>query len=250
MRIIRVIKQVISYFCLFFYQTSFAAPPFITDDPAPVEYKHWETYYFAAVDKTNASTDYNLPGIEINYGLLSNLEVNLTFSYALTIPHTSNSSGTASGISDTEIGLKYLFIKETDTRPQVAFAPAICLPTGNANRSLGNGRTWEIFPIWLQKSWGSWTSYGGGGYAINSAPGMLNYFFGGCVLQRQINTNWMLGGEIFSQGADSSSTSSFTLINMGGSYNFTENLSILFSVGHSVVGEDNLVSYAALNWNI
>ena len=30
-------------------------------------------------------------------------------------------------------------------------------------RGLGNGRAWCKIPLWIQKSWGPWTTYGGGG---------------------------------------------------------------------------------------
>jgi len=31
-------------------ETAFAGPPFLTDDPEPVPFKHWEAYLFSAVD--------------------------------------------------------------------------------------------------------------------------------------------------------------------------------------------------------
>ncbi len=60
------------------------------------------------------------------------------------------------------------------------------LPTVNSDKGLGNGRTWYTLPVLLQKSWGDWTTYGGGGRAFNSAHGMRDYNFGGCPLQRKV----------------------------------------------------------------
>ena len=37
--------------------TAFAGPPFLTDDPEPVPYKHWELYLFSTVDASSKSTD-------------------------------------------------------------------------------------------------------------------------------------------------------------------------------------------------
>jgi len=57
--------------------------------------------------------------------------------------------------------------------------------------------------MWLQKSWGPWTTYGGGGYVINPAPGQRNYCFGGWLLQRDFSERLTLGGEFFAQGKSS-----------------------------------------------
>lgn len=49
----------------------------------------------------------------------------------------------------------------------------------------------------VQKSFGEWTSYWGGGYVINEAEGQKNYAFGGAQIQKDIGKKWSLGGEIF-----------------------------------------------------
>ena len=107
-------------------------------------------------------------------------------------------------------------------------------------------------PFWLKKSWGEWTSYGGVGYAVNSAiymnVAMRNYPYAGWLLQRNINEHLILGVEIFSQGAVSIPTRSFTIINAGGYYKFTKNFSLLFSAGHSVAGEQHIAGYLGLYW--
>jgi hypothetical protein len=55
MRHIRLIS-----FILLFVATSpvttFAGPPFLTDDPEPVPFKHWEFYLFGTVDAPGSAT--------------------------------------------------------------------------------------------------------------------------------------------------------------------------------------------------
>jgi hypothetical protein len=55
------------------------------------------------------------------------------------------------------------------------------LPTGNENRGLGAGHVRAFLPVWVQKSFGEWTTYGGGGYWINQDDnlGDKNYWFAG-----------------------------------------------------------------------
>ena len=147
-----------------------------------------------------------------------------------------------------EFGLKYRFIQETDYRPMVGVFPLLEIPTGDVNRGLGNGRAWGKLPLWLQKSWGSWTTYGGGGYAINPAPEQRNYYFGGWLLQRNFGERLTLGGEIFAQGKSSDDTRSFAVFNLGGFFKITPNFQILFTGGHTLAGGNHTIGYLGLYW--
>jgi len=176
--------QHLCFFMLFlalvspFTTPAFAGPPFLTDDPEPVPFKHWEFYLFSTVDATRKSTNGTGPAFEFNVGALPNLQVHLVLPLAFTAPQDEPS---AYGLGDMEFGLKYRFIQETDYRPMVGVFPLLEIPTGDANRGLGNGRAWGKLPIWLQKSWGPWTTYGGGGYAINPARDFGPRVFGTLV---------------------------------------------------------------------
>lgn len=228
---------------------TFAGPPFLTDDPEPTEYRHLEVLPFATFDKFRYGKTIEAPALELDYGLRPNLEVNTTLFYTYEITHEAGASQkTTQGISDAEFAMTFRIIDETKYVPQVAFCPSITTPTGDATLGLGNGRTWQTYPLWAQKSWGKWILDGGGGYAVNYAQDAFNYFFGGILLQREFNDQWILGGEIFSQGKSDVDTPASTLLNLGGTYNFSETFSLLFSVGHSIVGANNLISYFGLNW--
>lgn len=226
----------------------YAGAPFLTDDPVPITLKHWEAFLFSDIIKSNLSDEepqLAAPGLELNYGAMPNLQLHLITYYGWSLP---GAAPPANGISDTEIGIKYRFIEETTSRPQMAFAPFIELPTGNANNRLGNGKTWYKIPFWLQKSFGKWTTYGGGGYVINPQEGMKNYAYGGWELQKQLNDKLILGAEIFSQQAISIDTPAYTLINAGGYYLINEHFNILFSAGHSIIGPTHLLGYIGFYW--
>jgi hypothetical protein len=42
---------------------TFAAPPFLTDDPVPVDYQHWEVYLFANGDHESGNYTINSPAL-------------------------------------------------------------------------------------------------------------------------------------------------------------------------------------------
>jgi hypothetical protein len=222
-----------------------AGPPFLTDDPEPVEFKHWEAYLFSSGDHISDGLSVQGPAVEVNAGALPNLQIHFTLPLAINLP---DSGAGTSGLGDGEVGFKYRFLQETAQRPQIGCFPIVTFPSGNANHGLGNGMVWARLPLWLQKSWGPWTSYGGGGYAINSAPGMRNHAFGGWLLQRDL-TKWLtLGGEGFAQGADSISSRSTTIGNLGGILKASEHFNLLFSAGHSLWGAPHTVAYLGLYW--
>lgn len=115
--------------------------------------------------------------------------------------------------------------------------------------SLGNGQVWYRQPLWAQKSWVPWTSYGGIGYAIIHAPGMQNNWFGGSLLQRDLNEQLTLGGEVFRQQAISPGSRGTTLLNLGRYYNMSAcSCSLLFTRGHSIAGETQNLAYLGLYW--
>jgi len=223
----------------------FAGPPFLTDDPEPVDFLHWENYLFATGDHTAGGYSISGPAVELNYGPLPDTQLSLT------APLTSVGGNTsaATGVGDIELGLKYRFLHETHGWPQIAFYPAVTLPTGNAARGLGNGRAWFQLPLWLQKSFGAWTTYGGGGVNLNSAPGRYDNAFGGWLVQRDFGEHFSLGGELFAQERDAADDQGFLALNFGGAYRFNEHFSVLASAGHSVAGETHTLWYFAVGWD-
>jgi hypothetical protein len=101
-------------------------------------------------------------------------------------------------------------------------------PTGDAARGLGTGRTHAFVPLWVQKDFGDWTTYGGGGYWINPGPGNKNFWFAGWVLERKITDKLTLGVALFHQTPDAISGVSATGFNFGSvpSTGFMRNLRI------------------------
>ncbi len=225
---------------LFVGPHAFAGPPFQTDDPEPVEFRHFEAYLFGTFDHAGGDTFSQIPAVEFNWGAVPNLQIHLI------VPGAYLSANGAYGIGDAEVGVKYRFVQESGKRPQVGAFPLIELPTGNSRLGLGNGQVWARLPLWVQKSYGAWTSYGGGGYQINRAPGMKDSLFAGWLLQRQMTKRWTLGTEIYHQESQTMVGRQSTFVDAGGYYNIRQNLSLLFMAGHTATGERHTVGYLGL----
>jgi hypothetical protein len=108
-------------------QSALAGPSFLTDDPEPTDYQHWESYLFATGDHEGGAYTINGPAMELDYGLLPDTQMSLS------VPMTTVGGGgepTVSGVGDVQLSLKYRFLHETNGWPQISFYPAITLPTG------------------------------------------------------------------------------------------------------------------------
>jgi hypothetical protein len=221
-----------------------AGPPFRTDDPEPVDYQHWEFYTFSTGTQVEGDTSGVLLGIEVNYGVLPDVQLHIVMPLAYDSP---SGRGAHFGYGDTELGVKYRFVEENEDGwlPMIGVFPMVELSTGSARHGLGAGTTREFLPVWIQKSFGDWQTYGGGGYNINPGAGNKNYWFMGWYLQRHVTQQLALGGEIFHQSAGRVRGIDSTGFNLGGVFDVTEHDHILFSAGRGVqnTNDTNQLSY-------
>jgi hypothetical protein len=227
-----------------------AGPPFQTDDPEPIDFRHYEFYTFASSDGTPLETDTAGPALEFNWGALPNVHLHIIFPLAAALPATGPRTV---GLGDTELGIKYRFVQEGKHRPMIGTFTMFEMPTGSAARGLGVGRTWYKLPLWAQKSFGPWTTYGGGGMTlVNNAPGFRNYPFAGWLVQRDLGKKVTLGTEIFYHGPEGPAapqTRPSTLIDVGGYYKFRDpGFQLLFCYGHSAIGQTENYAYLGLYW--
>ncbi len=220
-----------------------AGPPFITDDPEPVELHNWEVYLGTVDQRTSAGYTGTAPHIEVNYGAFPDLQLHTIVPLAYEKP--TEGPGHA-GLGDIELGAKWRFIQESDTTPQIGIFPLLEVPTGDEHRGLGSGYDQVFLPVWIQKSAGDWTAYGGGGYWINPGSGNRNYWFTGIVVQYQICKPLALGGELFHTTPNTASTSSSSGFNIGAIYDCTEHVHLMASAGRDFSGPADMLAYAAL----
>lgn len=222
-----------------------AGPPFLTDDPEPVEPRHNEFYVFGTLDHAGDASATTGPAIEYNRGIAPNTQFHVVLPMAWNVP---NHGATSTGLGDIELGIKYRFVNLDDDALQMGVFPMVELATGSAQRGLGNGHTWYRLPLWVQKSVGAWTFDGGGGFIVNPAPGMVDASFGGVLAQYTFSPRWTLGAELFRQNVLAADQPGYTLLNAGGYLNFSQHFSLLFSAGGSIAGARHTVAYLGLYW--
>lgn len=242
---LRILKKIILFLIpLFLVLTTniYAGPPFNTDDPEPVDFRHWE-YYLSTMHlfqpgfKTGT-----LPHIEINYGIFHNSQVHflMPVNYSKTSGEKTNY-----GYANTEVGFKYRFWQSKDSSFQIGAFPLVEIPT-ISNLNFNNTKADVYLPLWLQKSAGKFTTYGGCGYWINPGTGNKNWLFAGWEVQYDFSKYLTLGGELIYHSAPTTDNKAFAGFNFGGFINFSENAHCIFSAGHSFTKDDSFMAYLGL----
>lgn len=221
-------------------RTASAGPPFVTDDPEPVEYEHWEIYLATQDQRDSGGWSGSAPQIEVNYGAIRNLQLHVIAPLSYARP---NGEPHAYGVGDIELGAKYRFVDETSWCPQIGAFPLVELPSGNSGQGLGGGDVQVFVPVWLQKSFGQWSSYGGGGYWFHPGAGNRNWVLLGLELQRKLSSKFSLGAEVFHGTSMAVGVAAQTRFNIGAIIDVTEHHHLLASAGSGVGG--GLQAYVA-----
>jgi len=230
---------------IFSISSARAGPPYVTDDPEPVEYQHWELYSYSTGTLAGGGSNGGSPAIEFNYGFAENSRI------AIVAPMAFNRTPGefAWGYGDTEISLKHRLVEQDKEgwRPSIGVVPTVELPSGDFRRGLGAGSVRWFLPIWAQKDWGDWELYGGGGLWLDPGPQGRNAWFSGAVLQRKLDDRLTVGAEIYHQSAYEVGARDQTGFNFGAVFDFDEHRHFLLSVGRGVqnVRDTNQFSWFA-----
>ena len=217
-----------------------AGPPYATDDPEPVPLRAWELYLAGTRSTEGADRSGDSPHFEANYGAAPGLQLHLIVPVAYARP---GGSATTFGLGDVEVGAKYRFVEEGGSRPQIGTFPLVEIPTGDADHGLGSGHVRAFLPLWLQKSFGAFTTYGGGGYWINPGAGNRNWWFAGWQVQVKATPFLSPGVEIFYQTASRDGESPQARFNVGAVLDLGEHHHLLLSAGRAFHGCDCSQAY-------
>lgn len=217
-----------------------AGPPFVTDDPETVEFRHVEIYLASVASRDLGGWSGTAPQLEVNYGAYPDLQLHVIIPAAFSAPEGGPSHY---GVGDIELGTKFRFVHEGERRPQVGVFPLVELPSGSDAKGLGEGHAQILIPIWLQKTRGPWTSYGGVGYWIDTGAGGRNSWFLGWQLQRHVAANAVVGAEIFHTTAKGPGAGAETRVNFGAVVDISEAHHVLVSAGRGAQGPNRFQAY-------
>lgn len=214
---------------------AWAGPPYLSDDPQPTDYGHFEIYTFGNGEWSNGSMS-GATGIDFNYGGAPDLQLTAV------APLAYDDHG-QSGLGNIELAAKYRFLHQNTDGWDVSVFPRIFLPS--ASHNAGDQHASLLLPLWAQKDFGPWSLFGGGGCVLNRSGDDRNYCLAGAAITRAIIDDLRLGIEIFHQSADALDAKASTSLGAGLTYDINAHYHLLAYWGP---GLQNVRETARSNW--
>jgi hypothetical protein len=219
-------------------RSAFAGPPYVSDDPEPTDYKHFEIYTFNNGTATRDGIS-GESGIDFNYGAAPDLQLTATVPAGFEQPA---GGGTGFGMSNIELAAKYRFLHQDSFGLDVSVFPRIFLPSGS--NVIGDNHASLLLPVWVQKDWsGGWSAFGGGGCTVTDRRA-VDFCQAGAVLTYQLLPKLQLGAELFHQTADSSGTPATTSLGVGWRYDLSDNYHLLGYVRRAIENTNETDQYS------
>jgi len=215
-----------------------AGPPYVSDDPEPTDFRHFEIYFFDGGTSTRFGTG-SAAGIDFNYGGAPDLQLSAVlpagFNSALRGP-------SAVGLGNIQLAAKYRFLHQKEVGLDVAIFPRFFLPAGS--NAVGTTHVSVFLPIWMEKDFMEWTTFGGGGYEFNRGAGSEDFYQLGWAITRQIRPGLQLGAEVYHQSADAPDTEDTTGLNVGIIYDLNNHFHLMGTAGPGIQNANDTNRYS------
>ena len=223
-----------------------AQQPFFTDDADVTPRRKFHFQFHNEFDVLSRAAFPNLKqntaDFELDYGLFEHVEIGIEAPLLTIINDRGERQRRVSGIGDTNLSMKYKFLRERDHSklPALTISFNLELPTGDVSKQLGSGLADFYLNGVIQKSLTSKTTLrlnGGILFSGNETTGVVGIrtrgtvFTGGASLVRQFTKKLDLGVELV--GAE---TKSFSLgkgqlqTQIGGNFAFAKNATLDFGI--------------------
>ncbi|HEY1707042.1 MAG TPA: transporter [Rhizomicrobium sp.] len=212
-------------FCAALPGFAWAGPPYVSDDAEPTDDGHYEIYLFNSGTNVRGDTG-GQSGIDFNYGAAQDLQ--LTAVVPLDFDSAAGHA-TVAGLGNVELAAKYRFLHQADDGWDVAVFPRLFLPTMSSE--VGDKRFSLLLPVWLEKDWDKWSTFGGGGCVLDNGRDTQNFCLMGWALARQVLPDLQIGAELVHQTAEMRGGRDSTSIGGGVKYDIDDHYHLLAYAG-------------------
>jgi hypothetical protein len=220
---------------VFSVSQAFAAggPPMITDDPSTPGDGHWEINIAALSSSTSGATMYQLPLVDVNYGIGDRIQLKFEMPWLFQEEKTGTSR---SGAGDALAGVKWHFYDagknawQLSTYPQLLFGFPLLDPPNSTQ--LEDAGTSYLLPVEFE--------HGFEDFDINFELGrwfrpvnLSDSWIAGFVLTREVKKGFELIAELHDEEAVQS-TQDEMILNFGARYDLSEKYTLLLSAGRDL----------------
>jgi hypothetical protein len=228
-----------------------AVPPLASGDVPTADKGVFEWFLGFLYEKSGGAVTREIPTTELVFGISDRQEITLETAWL--------SSEGERGAGDVTLGTKYVFLKETDSRPGIAGSFEMKVPTGSARHGLGSGEFDFGFLLRIQKTWGRFTLIGNAGYTVVGEPEVdgfteprKNVWFASSALGFEVAARTTLLAEIYLETGDEPGAPNRVAGNIGLTHRLRDKFDLRAAVGTSLRddarGGPDLRVYAGFHW--
>jgi hypothetical protein len=212
-----------------------AGPPFITNDPGTPGNANWEINIASAQSISRGGAAYQLPQIDLNYGLGPSVQLTYEIPYVL---QTNDGQARQSGWSNAFPGIKWRFFDQGEGGWQLSTFPQMeaSAPSSAQQKGIAVAGSRFLLPFEVTKRLGYIDVDFEAGYYFPK-HGVSERVFG-LVAGRSVTARLDLGIEVYNDRAVGAPPNQTTL-DLGGRYKLSPGIIALFMAGRSVSGTAN-----------
>jgi hypothetical protein len=223
------------------------SPPLDVDDPGTPGCNQWEINVVANADLAGSARSYELPLLDINYGIGDNLQLKYEVPYV-----NQQSPGTnASAVGDAKAGIKYLFYQNEETEEQLAVYPQLSIlspdRTALEKGISSSGKVLTLPVLYTRKlgknKFGDINFTGNLGYNLSSKSDETSYFSAAAGFGIPVHPRFTVMAEISTEQhvgtVDFENRQEMVKVNLGFIGTITKNILFFASAGHSLSTSDD-----------
>ena len=219
----------------------------ITDDPGTPGSGKWENNFAIAFEHRPGETTYDLPAIDLNYGVGEHVQLTLQTAPVLLKRH---GQGLIGGIGGTEAAVKWRFLEEATSGLNMSMFPRVIFNVGQSSvrRGLAEHGTRFQIPFQAAKTFGRLHLDAEFGPRA-STVGRSEWLYG-IVAGFDAAKSTMLMAELHDESRINFSRDVLT-VNVGLRHGFTENYILIVSMGHELRSPDQptaLIGYFGMQF--
>ncbi len=205
-------------------------PPMITDDPGTPGNGKWENNFAVTFEHRSGQTSYELPQIDLNYGLGDHIQLNLQTAPTIL---QKNGQGAIGGLGGTEVAVKWRFLAEDKVGQDMSMYPRIIfnIQTSSARRGISDPGTRFQIPFQAAKTFGKWHADAEVGSLV-STVGRGEWLYG-VVAGYDLNKKTGLMAEV-NTNSRMNFTENVVTLNFGFRHELDKHHVLIASIGHEI----------------
>ena len=219
----------------------------ITDDPGTPGPGRWENNVAIAFEHRSDERAYDLPAIDLNYGVGEHIQLTLQTAPVLL---KRNDHGPIGGLGGTEAALKWRFLDQETSSFDMSMFPRVIFNVvqSSVRRGLAEDGTRFQIPFQIAKTFGRWHADGEFG-PLASSVGRSEWLYG-IICGFDVAKPTMLMAELHGTSRMNFTRDVLT-VNFGLRHKFTETYILIVSMGHEIRSPDQptaLIGYFGMQF--